>query len=271
MPAPQNRLESATTRPPGRLVGVRRSARFASTMSTPPARVQPKVTTPTQSDTRQSEEPAGDAEPQEEDGENVSSVTDILGIISNALENTLTKHQMSDQLKKDPDNIHRYASKPMVKEDKKEIIQISIEDVRGLHKELLAELSGRYSKIENKVDSIASSRAHPEDNRHTSQGSQRNKRYCKGDRNQCYQGQRHNQLHRQHQLKRTGTCSSPSKRSTAQTAQYCQTSVSRTTLTGQRSKSSYRCTVTKCKTKAYPTSPVLLYTFSPHTYTATPS
>jgi len=77
--------------------------------------------------------------------------TDILGNISTALKNALHKHQMTDQLKKVLNNIQRYASKAMVKEGKKEIIQVSIEDVRALHEDLVADLSGIYSGLETKI------------------------------------------------------------------------------------------------------------------------
>jgi len=77
--------------------------------------------------------------------------TDILGNISTTLENALHKHQMTDQLKKVLNNIQRYASKAMVKEGKKEIIQVSIEDVRALHEDLVADLSGIYSGLETKI------------------------------------------------------------------------------------------------------------------------
>jgi hypothetical protein len=54
-------------------------------------------------------------------------------------------------------NISRFASRTGVKEGKKEIIQISIEDVRALRKDLLADLSVWYSTLEGKISSLVNS------------------------------------------------------------------------------------------------------------------
>jgi hypothetical protein len=54
-----------------------------------------------------------------------------------------------EQLKKAFRNLSRFASKAGVREGKKEIMQISVEDVRDLGKNLLADLFGRYITLKN--------------------------------------------------------------------------------------------------------------------------
>jgi hypothetical protein len=62
-----------------------------------------------------------------------------------------------DQLKKALRNLSRFASKAGVREGKKEIMQISVEDVRDLRKDLLADLFGMYIALKNWISSIVSS------------------------------------------------------------------------------------------------------------------
>src|SRR5258708_26322342 len=117
----------------------------------PPAKMPPSTSAANlQEDQCQHVSPPAGMEQQKEDDEDITA-TDILGNISTALENALHKHQMTDQLKKVLNNIQHYASKAMVKEGKKEIIQVSIEDVRALCEDLVADLSGIYSGLETKI------------------------------------------------------------------------------------------------------------------------
>jgi hypothetical protein len=62
---------------------------------------------------------------------------------------------MPEHIKGKLSNLSRYASKAGVKEGKKEIVQISIEDVRDMRKKFLADLSGNYAALEGKIASIA--------------------------------------------------------------------------------------------------------------------
>jgi hypothetical protein len=151
MPNPQSKAEMAQPRPRDPGGGNRRSVRIAQHTPSPPS--ETPTGTPAahqQADQRQHASPLANTEQQKEDDEDTTA-SDIPGNISIALENAIRKHQMSDQLKKVLSNIQRYASKAMVKEGKKEIIQISIEDVRALREDLVADFSGIYSGLEAKI------------------------------------------------------------------------------------------------------------------------
>jgi len=94
---------------------------------------------------------------QEEAEEPTASETSTLFAISKALEKVLKRCQMSDQLGEVLGNISRFASRTGVKEGKKEIIQISIEFVRALRKDLLTDLPVWYSALEGKISSLVNS------------------------------------------------------------------------------------------------------------------
>ena len=62
---------------------------------------------------------------------------------------------MPENIKAKLRNLSRFASKMGVKEGKKEIVQLSMENVREICKDLLADLSGTYTALEDKISSIA--------------------------------------------------------------------------------------------------------------------
>jgi len=91
---------------------------------------------------------------QEEDIPSTDLEAMTLFIIADALDKLICRHQMPENIKVKLCNLSRYASKMEVKKGKKEIVQISMEDIHDIHKDLLANLSGIYTTLENKISSV---------------------------------------------------------------------------------------------------------------------
>ena len=89
-----------------------------------------------------------------EDAPGYNSESATLHTIAIALDKTMGRHQMSDQLKMALSNIWTYANKALVKQGKKDLIQITVEDVREIRKDLIADISGIYSTLENKIGNL---------------------------------------------------------------------------------------------------------------------
>ncbi|SRR5258708_18177553 len=156
---PQPKAAAAPSRPAVDPSGTRHITRAQQHALTLPAKLPPSTAeTNAQASQRQHNTPPGGKEQQKEDDDDGDhSATNILGNISDQLKKVLCNYGMSDQLKKHLSNIRCYASKAMVKEGKKEIIQISIEDVRALCEDLITDISGIYSCMEAKMDKLADS------------------------------------------------------------------------------------------------------------------
>lgn len=63
---------------------------------------------------------------------------------------------MPDEMKEDLDRIIRVTSKMGVREGKKDIIQITLGDVRDIRKDLMADLTSRYNTLEDTLNSLKS-------------------------------------------------------------------------------------------------------------------
>jgi hypothetical protein len=116
---------------------------------------QPVTAEPTRKEPKDSEKEAANPNPLEEDEANSSSESSFLHTIAEALDKAISEHQMSEQLKELFSKIRRYANKAMVKQGKKDILQITIEDIRDVRKDLLTDISGIYSTLDNKIEYLA--------------------------------------------------------------------------------------------------------------------
>lgn len=127
--------------------------------TTPPSPTQQSAdktvpAAPMQNKPHDSEKEAAVSAPQKDDEPDHSSESAILHNISLALDKTISNHQMSDQLKVALTSIQKYANKTLVERGKRDLLQITIEDVRGIRKDLLADISGIYSTLENKIGNL---------------------------------------------------------------------------------------------------------------------
>lgn len=145
------------TQPPDTSGPTRRSSRLASQSASPSAETQlgrPAATRrrPVQSATATANPSAQEVE--EEDTPSTDSEATALFIIAEALDKLLSRNSLPDHISTKLRNLSRYASKAGVKECKKEIVQISMEHVRDMRKDFMADLSSNYATLEDKLSSL---------------------------------------------------------------------------------------------------------------------
>jgi hypothetical protein len=80
-----------------------------------------------------------------------------MSAVAEALEAVLAKHQMPDGAQNALRRVIRTAEKIGIRESKKEIIQVTVEDIRILRKEFTSDTTDRQNALEDKVARIASS------------------------------------------------------------------------------------------------------------------
>jgi len=132
---------------------VRRSIRLQHT-STASTEAQPSKITALRVKPAQKATVEANPSAQEEDIPSLDSEATALFIITDALDKLMCRHQLLENIKAKLRNLSRYASKMGVKEGKKEIVQILMENVRDIRKDLMADLSGTYIALENKISSV---------------------------------------------------------------------------------------------------------------------
>ena len=79
-----------------------------------------------------------------------------LFIISQQLEKLINEYEMPEEMGKTLAKLSRFASKSGIKAGKKEILQISVEDVRVLRQDLVGEISASFEAMETKLANLAS-------------------------------------------------------------------------------------------------------------------
>ncbi len=142
------------TRPPGGPASNLRSSKAAQATSIPP-KAQPSNSASPQdkSPPRNKED---DVPASQEDAEQPSCTeATALFHVAEVLSKILEKYQMPAQLREVLTNINKYTNKAGVREGKRDIFQITIEDVRDLRKDLLVDLSTRDDALNDKLSSIA--------------------------------------------------------------------------------------------------------------------
>lgn len=142
--------------PPRNRIADNLRSRKTTQVSIPP-HPKAQVSTTVSPQAKSSQNSKDDDNPDPQDDAEQPSCTEATALfkISEALEETLAKFQMPDNLKEELSKIKRFASKAGVREGKKDIFQITIEDVRDLRKDLLADLSASYNTLNDKLSSIA--------------------------------------------------------------------------------------------------------------------
>jgi hypothetical protein len=98
-------------------------------------------------------------EEEDEDLLSTDSEATAFFVISGELDKLLSKYHLPDVLKRRLRYLANYASKMGVKEGKQDIVQVSISDVRDIRKDLIADLSGKYGALEDKLSRIAENQA----------------------------------------------------------------------------------------------------------------
>jgi hypothetical protein len=97
------------------------------------------------------------SEPQNEAEEPSEPSSTSLLTIAEALEKLINNYQMNEILKDALGKIARFANKTGVKESKSEIIQVTMEDVRALRKDLMTDIFAWQNTIEEKIGNLANS------------------------------------------------------------------------------------------------------------------
>lgn len=97
--------------------------------------------------------PQDDEEQPHDDSHTTSNVVIAM---ATALEKILERHQMPDEVREAINKIVKVASKVSVREGKKDIIQITMEDARSLRKDYMEDLSTKYKELDDKLTNILS-------------------------------------------------------------------------------------------------------------------
>lgn len=83
------------------------------------------------------------------------NVASAIERIVNALEKFLEEYKMPDEAREELSRIARITDKMRVREGKKDIIQVTLGDIRDLRRDLLTDISTSYTILENKMNSLA--------------------------------------------------------------------------------------------------------------------
>ena len=96
-------------------------------------------------------------ERQEDELRHSYTVSDAMFAVAEALETVLAKYQMPDDTQVALKTVIRTAGKIGIREGKRDIIQVTLEDVRTLCKDLLTDFTAKQNALEDKVACIVSS------------------------------------------------------------------------------------------------------------------
>ena len=153
MPLMARKSPNIPPQPPPRPTGskpynTRSSTRASSGPSTSPA-------SQTTQDANSEAQPPQSSCANDDDDDEVPFEATALLVIAGHLDKLISEVEMPEQLAKSLAKLSRYAGKKGIKAGKKEVLQITTEDVREVRQDLLGEISANFKTLEAKIDSLA--------------------------------------------------------------------------------------------------------------------